>query len=250
MGKRLFFLGILCGLTIFARGAYPYDYGLLNMNTPSQIEKRDLEFRIRHRFYGVAYENPLDTFFGMSEGANVNLGLRYKAWSRIEFDGSYTFDFNEYTLGARFVPLYRNDYLYNQIELQYFNYEDSLGERKGNVYLELALQSAPILNIMIPALTVGYDFDFKHPSIGIGSLFRITEKLYLAGEYYPLISSGTNVSFGDKSAYALGVILHTWGHHFTFILGNSIEIGQRRISTGASDNKLRFGFNIQRLFSL
>ena len=138
----------------------------------------------------------------------------------------------------------------NQIELQYFNYEDSLGERRGDAYVELALQSAPILNVIIPALTAGYDFDFEHPSVGIGSLFRITEKFFPAGEYYPLINSGSSESFGDKSAYALGAILRTWRHQFTFILGNSIEIGQRRISTGTFDNKLRFGFNIQRRFSL
>ena len=250
MVKRFFLLCIILTALFMTGSAYAYDHGLPNMNTPSQIEKRGLEFRIQHRFYGVVSEDPLNSFFGMTEGVNASLGLQYRAWSRIEFDAAYTFDFKEYTLSARFGPLYKNDYLFNQVEVQYFNFEESAGERSGNVYVELALQTVPIVNIIIPALTVGYDFDLQHASLGIGSLFRVTDKLYLSGEYFPLIDTGNNEDFGDKSAYALGVVLHTWRHHFVFTLGNSFEIGQRRISTGTADYKLRFGFNIQRLFSL
>ena len=74
------------------------------------------------------------------------------------------------------------------------------------MYVEFALQTAPIMKIAIPALTVGYDFDLQHVSLGIGSLFRVTDKLYLSGEYFPLIDTGNNEDFGDKSAYAVGVV--------------------------------------------
>jgi hypothetical protein len=50
---------------------------MINLVNPSGLEKGQLEFSVRHRFFGQFTEKPFDTFFGLTAGAHVGLGLRY-----------------------------------------------------------------------------------------------------------------------------------------------------------------------------
>lgn len=93
-------------------------------------------------------------------------------------------------------------------------------------------------------------YDSKEEELGAGfglavDVFEntgILQKVSVIGEYFPTTSKSKN----DK-AFAFGIRIETYGHHFDLILGNSSELSERRLMTGtAADIDLSFGFNIRR----
>ena len=66
------------------------------------------------------------------------------------------------------------------------------------------------------------------------------------GEYYPVFARDGERT-GPEDCFAAGVELQTYGHHFALLVGNSSQIGTRRLILGTETNDLYFGFNICRL---
>ena len=75
----------------------------LNLRVPSHLEKNSLIFDVQHRAYGVLTEDPLDDFFGLDLGANVDVGIRYAVLPCLEVNASYTTFEKEYRLGASYA---------------------------------------------------------------------------------------------------------------------------------------------------
>lgn len=73
--------------------------------------------------------------------------------------------------------------------------------------------------------------------------------VHLNGEYYPVIARDT-LRNGRENSFAGGVTFETYGHHFQFVVGNSLETGTRRLMLGAPRNNLYLGFNIHRFVDL
>jgi hypothetical protein len=59
-----------------ACGAAAFERDMLNLETPSGLEGKSVVIEIQHRFYGPVSKDPGGTILGMTEGANVGLGLR------------------------------------------------------------------------------------------------------------------------------------------------------------------------------
>lgn len=230
------------------------EQSVLNMKTPTGIERGQSELKIQHRFFGKVNEDTFETLFGMYKGANVSLGFRHIILSGLELEASYTSYYRESTFGVSYTYLFPLIMLRSQVSANYFSYKTynldlNQEERISNIFTLLSLQSDPILKILLPCLNVGYDFEEQLFGIGFGASFIVLErigklkKVILIGEYFP--SKGISE---NKNCYSFGFRLETYGHHFDFMLSNSSEIGVRRLMLGTIRQEgLYFGLNIKRL---
>jgi len=231
---------VLVVLLLIPRMALPYGNGMLNLEVPAGLEARQMEFVVQHRFYGKVSEKPFDTFLGMDMGANVGIGLRYSVSEKLGFGVSYTRSRKEYTVGLRYA-YFISEILRGQADVDLFSYkEPGVGGRRRGVFCQLALQGEAVLERATPVVNIGYDSYNGKVGIGLGIDLEISEDIGIMGEYFP-------VSDGRLDCFAFGVRLRTYGHRFMFLLGNSSEIGTRRLMLGTDSGDLYFGFNIRRL---
>lgn len=243
------FLIIVVLLVFASQITSAYERSMLNLKTPTELEKGEMEFTVRHRFSGKINEKPFDNFLGMDVGGtNIGIGFRYIVWSKLELNvlrtrGTFQYE-NEYTLGASFAHSF--SVLRTQMGLQFF----SSGERKSNLFGQLDLRSEPILERVIPVVNIGYDGHNRRVGLGFGVLiafdeltFSSFEGLSLIGEYFPTANED------NLNSFALGIKLKTYGaHQFALLISNGQAISTRRLMLGTKINDLRLGFNIQRLF--
>ena len=230
-----------------------YEPGLINLKCPADLESGQGEIKIQHRFRGDITDDPLDSFFGIDSGANVGIGLRYTVWSRLELGISRLTNRKEIILGAGYGYARPGIPIRSQIDVQFFRYEEfdleigALDKKKG-VFALYSLQTEPIFDRITPVMNVAYDSKEEELGAGFGLAVNVFEntgilqKVSVIGEYFPTTSKKEN----DK-AFAFGIRIETYGHHFDLILGNSSELSERRLMTGtAADIDLSFGFNIRR----
>jgi hypothetical protein len=231
--------------------AFGFETDLLNLKVPSSIKPGTIMLDIEHRLLG-----------GLT-GANVDFGLRGMVWSGIELNAAYahyTYDprdrtQNEYRLGASYV--YRVPHVLRvQGDAQFFSYQvENAAARRQSVFGLLSLAGEPILKHVTPVVNIGYDGYERRLELGAGldlgfpfnvGPFRL---VHLTGEYCPVIARDT-LRNGRQNSFAGGVTFETYGHHFQFLVGNSLETGVRRLMLGAPKNNLYLGFNIHRFLDL
>ncbi len=228
----------------------------LNLKVPSNLEKNQLLVQIQHRFYGSLK----DPTFGMSYGANDGVGLRYPVLSRLEVNGSFVIEREEFSFGASYAFYFRPAFLRSQIDCQYFNAKligsDSFpNQRTGGVFGLLSLQSEPILKTFTPVVNVGYDSENRRFGIGVGLTAQRGidmppfKSVAIVGEFFPVVQPDS-LTAGLENCFAVGLKFETWGHHFIFMVGNSFEIGTRYWMLGSIDSGLHLGFNINRMIDL
>jgi hypothetical protein len=227
---------------------------MLNLGTPSNLEKGQLEFRVQHRFFGPVDEDPFDKFFGMDAGANVGLMLRGPVWRKLEVSGAYVTDLSEWLAGLSYTRVFADNLLRTQMDIKFFSFKEfDTSPRESNLFYQAALQADPLGGRIVPVLNIGYDSYNRRGGLGFGARAGILEKVSIQGEYYPVTGRDDHDQdspLGPENAFAFGVELQTHGHHFLLMLGNSQGIGTRALMLGTYSNDLYFGFNIQRLFYL
>lgn len=229
-----------------------YELGMLNLKGPADLESRQGEIRIQHRFSGDVTDDPLDNLFGADLGANVNIGLRY-AVSGLELSASRSLLRREYIVAVGYGCALPGVPLRCQTDVHFFRYEEfDLGvggiDKKSGVFGLLSLQTEPLHNKLTLAVNLGYDGREEEFGAGFGFAITILErtgtiqKVSAIGEYFPT----TNEDENDQS-FAFGLRLQTYGHDFDIVLGNNSNIGARRLMAGAADRAhVRLGFNIKR----
>ena len=233
---------------------FSYETSMLNLRVPSNLEQGQMEFHLQHRFFGPVDEDPLDTFFGMDAGANIALMLRGPAWQRFEVRGGYIRDLSEWLLGLSRAWVFPEALLRTQMDIGFFSFEESdITGRKANLFYQVAFQTEPLFGRVVPTLNAGYDGYNERGGLGFGARVNVLETVSIQGEYYPVISrddADPDSPLGPENAFAFGVEIQTYGHHFVLMVGNSWDIGTRRLMLGAYSRDLYFGFNIQRLLYL
>jgi len=243
---RLIFL-----VLILVHSLWAFEPNTLNLSVPSHLEGNSLVFGVQHRAYGVLTEEPFDYFFGLNLGANVNVGIRYTVLPRLELNASYTSFEKEYRVGAGYAYHFPQIYLKGQLEVQYFDFELS-GERNGNFYYGLDVQSFPLGGIFIPTVNVAYDGFNEKFGLGLGVDFGFDwyfgpiEHISLIGEYYPILQAEDPITSAEN-CFAAGLRLDTYGHHFMIGISNGWQISPRRLMLGTPTNDIYLGFNIQRI---
>ncbi len=242
---------VIFSTILLAAAAPAFERDMLNLETPSALDANNAVIDIQHRFYGPVGDDPVGTVLGMAGGANVHLGFRYSPWRPLEVKPAITLFQREYTLAAgcssRIANIART-----KINVEFFSYRlPELEERRQNFFYSLAVEGAPALNVMSPALVVGYDGYEERFGAGFGLAAGfdregLIKHVAVIGEYYPVLGRDDERN-GPKDCFAAGFELQTYGHHFAFLVGNSSQIGTRRLMLGAETNDLYFGFNIYRL---
>jgi hypothetical protein len=245
--SMLIVLLLLCVGCLFS-----FEPSALNLEVPSNLEGNSSVFELQHRFYGNLTEDPLENFFGLDVGANVNLGLRYAVLDRLELYAAYTRFEKEYRVAASYAHHFPQLYTRTQIDVEFFSFRMG-GERNQNVYYGLVLQSEPVFNTVIATADLGYDGYHEKLGLGLGLdvgfdwEFGPIEHVSFIGEYYPLLQREVPIT-GSENCFAAGIRIDTYGHQFILLVGNSWQIGNRRLMLGAPSNDVRFGLNVHRLF--
>jgi len=241
---------------LVATSSFAYQLGMYNMEVPSALERSSKEFTVRHRFYGILTEDPVDNFFGLDQGANVSIGCKYVVLQGLEAEVGYTRDHGEYVAGLAYSRDIHKLNLSGRLGTEFFSFEKTgQSETRENFFYHLVLQGDMLQGRLRHLASTGYDgynerFGF---SLGLSAgLFRnggVLDEIRVLGEYYPVPRGGGDDSFlGEKNCFAFGVGLGTWGHQFIFMAGNTTEIGMRRVMLGTDSGDLHFGFTIRRLW--
>lgn len=218
-----------------------YDSGMLNLRVPTNLEQGQAEFVVKHRFYGKISDETWDTFFGMDGGANVGISFRYSILEKFEFKISRTRLQKEYTTGLSYAYVI-SKVLHGQADIQLFSLKPGTQVREKAFFYQLAVQSAPVLKKFTTVVNIGYDAYNEQAGLGLGVDVGILESLSIIGEYFPVLEGDDEVD-----CFAFGFRIQTYGHRFMFLLGNSRQIGTRRLMLGSDTRDLYFGFNIHRL---
>jgi hypothetical protein len=242
-------------LLLAALQAQAIENSMLNLRLPSSLERWQAQFVLQHRFYGKIDEKPvLDNFFGMANGANVGLGIRLCPVKNVELSARHTFLNKEYGIGmgAAFFPGIPGFHAQAGVELVSYKMvrfeHGGLTDQRRNVWFGRLDVQAPALGFLTPVVNAGYDSDSRKTGFGIGFDCAASAHLSLIGEYFPRVDRNSREGKSLEDCFAAGVKIQTYGHHFLFQVGNSTDIGMRRMMRGAPTKNLMFGFGIQRLF--
>ena len=250
MKKLVLFVMIILGL-ISLLGAYQSNS--IGLNTPSSLTTLQTEINFAHRFYGRFNHDMLDTFFGSSSGANVNVGIRQHLVLGTEAKLNYYSANKKYELGAAWQYAPEDGPVQVQLDLSTASFiRDFSTQRKTDFGIMLSAQNEPLYGRLIFTLNAGYNTYYERLAAGLGTQILLTDDLSILGEFYPLLddeNSSDNVyHVADENAFAFGIAYDLYGHSFIFSLGNDpYHFSTPGHSLGAdSKGDLHFGFNVKR----
>jgi hypothetical protein len=248
---------LICGaiLLLVCSSAFSFETSAFNLVTPTELDAHDIAFSISHRFYGPVTEKPFDTMFGLDAGANVGLDLRWQFLPRAELGIARIRRGSEWRLGGSYKVRHEEFPVQGQIDLAWFSYKDpsQQDETRHNVQYLVSLRNDPLFGRASFVADVGYDGYLKRLITGCGVIAQVTEAIAVVGEWQPVTDRNsaddrTAAHLGSYDAWAAGVKLDTYAHHFKLMLGNSPEIGVRRASCGTDNPRPMLGFAIERRF--
>jgi hypothetical protein len=230
-----------------------YQNSFPSLITPTELSPKEGELNLSHRFYGAVNEDPLDTFFGMNNGANVAVNARFNVMHGVELKAGFTRANKQYDLGSSWKFSPQDFPVRAQIDVQFMSFvQPGITPRRENLMYLLSLQQERKLwDRLAFTVNAGFDGYYERLIDGVGMQIGLTESLTLLGEYYPVLdrnSADPAVAqyLGKNDAYAIALKADTYGHHFIFSFGNSASMNPRLQSLGTDSNKVHFGFNIQR----
>ena len=246
---------------------------IMNGHSIEQMKKKQLDFRIHHRFgqvNGGAYE-----FWGLDE-ANIHLGLEYgiNDWLMVGIgrgnyqktvDGFVKVKLLRQSSGAKnsavsvsaFSSIAIEGLKHDMPEGQEYYFSNRLAytyqilvARKFNDWLSLQLTPS-----FVHYNYVETELDPNNlPAIGFGGRAKINKRVSINAEYYYVIKPYANRKDFDKTnSFSIGCDIETGGHVFQIILTNSVSmiekgfIGENTGKWNAGD--IHLGFNISRVFS-
>lgn len=238
---------------------------LAGMNTVETVSKNNLNVTVMHNF-GILTDEPLQNFFGFDFGPNVRLGIDYgitDSWSvgigRTSFDKVVDLrtKLRVFRQARRAVPIsisIKADVALTTLEngrpvrddLSYF-VSLPVAKKIGEA---LSLQVAPMYS-HFNGIMAGSGQQKDIFALGVGGEWHLSRRFALMAEYYPILSRRNP---GTENAFALGLNIETGGHVFQLYLASSqwhteqYILARNKESFWAGD--FRFGFNVNRLFSL
>lgn len=227
---------------------------MLNLERPAALESGQSQFLVQHRFYGAMDDQPIDSFLGLSEGATVDLGFRVSPLKRVEMRLHHTFLNSEYRLGAgvSFSPLIpgcRAQAGFDWVSFKSGRFvEGYWREDRESVWFGRIELQGPTVARLTPVVNAGFDSDNRKTGFGIGLDCAVVRNVSVIGEFFPRSDRDSWEGSRSYDCFAAGVQVRTYGHHFIFQIGNSTDIGLRRMMRGAPNRDLKFGFGIKRLF--
>ena len=247
-------IGVLFLSISIIANTFAFEAGQLSLDSVSNFEEGEGAFSIRHRFYGDITD--LDTFFGLDDGSNTMLSLRYSLYKNLALELHHSSLGSEYNIRAGY--LYKFAYLHTQININYFSFKEvSVKERQKNFFTNVVLQTPVLLEHLTLTTNLAYDNFYEKAGVGLGVelstqnfmpiALTFTESLSLIAEYYSKYKGLKNY---DKkyNSYTAGIKFRTFGHHFEVMATNSIGTEPRIMIQGSNSSSVHFAFNINRKF--
>lgn len=244
---------------------------IVNGHSIQRMPEKQLDFRISHRFSelnGGIYE-----FFGL-DYAQIHLSLEYgiNDWlmvglGRSNFektaDGFAKFSVLRQSSGERNMPVHLSFLLAAEVfGMKWMDGADrTFGSRM--TYVQQILVARKFNDAFSLQLTPTHIFRNLPPyaeephslfALGIGGMYKVTNRMSVNCEYYPVFRDRTEFS-GIKyhNPFSIGVDIETGGHVFQLMLTNSRSMREGsfigRTTGNWFDGDIHFGFNISRIFS-
>jgi len=232
-------------LIIICSSIFGLERTSFNLKVPSGLDAKQYYMDIIHRMRG--------NNISVGQGANIALGLRYRAWNNIDVNAYWIKDNKEYNIGASYAYYLPKVMLRSQVDVNFFSYEKPPLSRRQNFFYNLSLQTEPFGKIFVPTVNVAYDGYNQKIGLGAGADFGFNlnigpvESVNVIGEYFPVLNRDSLVNLNrPKNSFAFGLKFNTYQHQFMFMVHNNWEITSRRLMLGAPNNNLHFGFVMNR----
>lgn len=232
-------------LVLVCSTAFGFGGNFLNLYTRADnASKGDFEFTMNHRFFGKALEDdPLDSFFGLDDGANVRVGLSYFLYDDLDIGVTHTRMGHRNTVSVGWNTVISTLNAELGALAGYTSFKPSpIEDREGGIVATLTASTWFLNNRVRPVLNYAFDGYSEDNGPGIGLEIAATEKFSVIGELFPSADEELNASFSVGGRYS------TWGHQFLLGLSNSNSIGVQRQLAGAASNDLSVTLSIRRVF--
>lgn len=230
---------LLCATTSGYGGAFP------NLQSSvSSISAGDFEFSMNHRFIGPAMkDDPLDSFFGLDDGANVRFGLRYFLMDDLYLGFAHTRlgHMNTITAGwEHMISPLNTDFGalvgYSSLKMT------SNSNREGGMVATIYVSAWFLSDRIRPLINYAFDGYLDKSGPGLGLEIAATDKISLMGEFFPYAGDDDSEDcFSFSGSYS------TWGHQFILGFTNSSSIGPQGQLSGSTTSDLSVALSIRRL---
>jgi len=241
---------------------------LINNYTSETLGKKNLEFRVGHRFGDVGGGE--ETFWGL-DNANMNITLDYGITQNLTIGiGRHSFE-KMYEGVAKYRLLRQTDGNEMPITMTVLGKANILSNTKGAAYddpinawsyvaeLIFARKFNKHFSLMISPTYIHINLvptEFTSNDIfalSLGARYKITRSVAITGEYSHVLNDYYDKQLASFIPVAsIGVDLETGGHVFQLFLTNGNSLNEVQfIPSTTSDwgrEEFRFGFNISRIF--
>ena len=246
---------------------------IINGHSIEQMKKKQLDFRISHRFgplndgaYGLFGLDQSKIHFSLEYGVTdwLMLGVGRGSLNKT-YDSFAKFRLLRQSSGTKWMPVSLS-YL-TSVELNSLKFQDPtrtnyFSSRLAFVHQLLIARkfndkfSFQLSPTFIHRNLVKTELDMKDVyAMGFGARYKLSKRLSLNAEYY--YNYNPNSKFLDTKYYnsaSVGIDIETGGHVFQIMLTNSLGMREGSFIPQTTDNwfdkGIHLGFNISRVFAL
>ena len=246
---------------------------IINGHSIEQMKKKQLDFRISHRFgplndgaYGLFGLDQSKIHFSLEYGVTdwLMLGVGRGSLNKT-YDSFAKFRLLRQSSGAKWMPVSLS-YL-TSVELNSLRFQDPtrtnyFSSRLAFVHQLLIARkfndkfSFQLSPTFIHRNLVKTELDMNDVyAMGFGARYKLSKRLSLNAEYY--YNYNPNSKFLDTKYYnsaSVGIDIETGGHVFQIMLTNSLGMREGSFIPQTTDNwfdkGIHLGFNISRVFAL
>ena len=236
---------VLIVAAVFCTAAFGYSSSLFNLYSPAPgIDGGNFEFSMNHRFFGNAFkDDPLNSLFGLDDGANVRFGLQYFIYDGISLGLSHTRLGHANTITSSWNKQFSPIDMEVGVLAGYTSVKPgTIADREGGLLATLSISAWTPHEIVKPVVNYIVDDYEDENGFGLGLEIKVTGKFSLIGEYFPYSGEADM-----NDVFSFGTRYSTWGHQFLLGFSNSSAIGPQGQLAGSSDNDLSFALSIRRL---
>lgn len=245
---------------------------IINGHSIEQMKKRQLDFRISHRFgplndgaYGLFGLDQSKIHFSLEYGVTdwLMLGVGRGSLNKT-YDSFAKFRLLRQSSGAKWMPVSLS--YFTSVELNTLKFQDPtrtnyFSSRLAFVHQLLIARkfndkfSFQLSPTFIHRNLVKTELDMNDVyAMGFGARYKLSKRLSLNAEYY--YNYNPNNKFQDTKYYnaaSVGVDIETGGHVFQIMLTNSLGMREGSFIPQTTDDwfdkGIHLGFNISRVFS-
>ncbi|MGV6861268.1 MAG: DUF5777 family beta-barrel protein [Putridiphycobacter sp.] len=252
---------------------------VLSNHSTEMLYKRDLEFRIEHRFGDIAGTNGgVQNFFGFDNAADIRFAFEYGATTNFDIGLGRSKGVNQQTEvldGYVKYRLLQQEKGGKPVSLTFVSsmalpYRKASADSTSTAFYQEPLERLIFTNQVLVAkkfnnrLSIQLNAGYHHRNLvayndqnglffsGGVARFRVTQTIGLIAEYNHVWNRVA--ATGQKNPLAFGLEFLTGGHNFTLVFTNARGINENLfLSNTYSDwllGQWRFGFSINRRFKL